>query len=118
MNPDTPAAVDGEGFGGHAALFGAVVSYPNLWMNYTGDWAHSRKPRTAALAELLLDHGADPNARASIRERVWGPDGISTREHRNLTPHAWGEAFHNKMIVSEPAMTAVTRRGGRNSRDP
>lgn len=29
MNVDAPAAVDVEGFGGHTALFGAVVSYSN-----------------------------------------------------------------------------------------
>ena len=118
MSPDAPAAVDGEGFGGHTALFGAVVSYPNFWMNYTGGWAHSKKPLAAALAELLLEHGADPNARASLRERIWGPVGVSTTEHRHLTPLSWGEVFHNKMIVSAPAMEAVARRGGLSSLQP
>lgn len=45
MDPDAPATVDTEGFGGHTALFGAVVSYPNFWMNYAGGWAHTRKPK-------------------------------------------------------------------------
>src|SRR5436309_7032217 len=44
MDANVPAAVDVDGFGGHTALFGAVVSYPNFWMNYTGGWAHARSP--------------------------------------------------------------------------
>ena len=110
---DAPAAVDPDGFGGHTALFGAVVSYPNFWMNYTGGWAHSRKPMDAAFARLLLDHGADPNARASLREQVMSDNGRSIREHRDLTPLAWGERFHDKMVVSEPAMRLIAERGGK-----
>jgi ankyrin repeat protein len=105
---DTLAAVDADGFGGHTALFGAVVSYPNFWMNFTGGWAHTKKPRNDAFARLLLDHGANPNARASMRQRV----GNEVREHREITPLAWGTVFHNKMIVSEPAMQLIAERGG------
>ncbi len=113
MGADTPAAVDPDGFGGHTALFGAVVSYPNFWMNYTGGWAHSRKPLDATFARLLLDHGADPSARASMREQVMSDNGRSIREHRDLTPLAWGERFHDKMVVSEPAMRLIVERGGK-----
>lgn len=108
MDANVRAAVDENGFGGHTALFNAVVSYPNFWMNFTGGWAHSRKPRTAAFAELLLDHGADPNARASFRELV----GPSSRDHRDITPLVWGDVFHNRLIVSEPAMELIAARGG------
>ena len=86
MAADARAAVDADGFGGHTALFAAVVSYPNFWMNYTGGWAHQRKPQESHLARLLLDHGADPNARASLRERVRSAGGATVREHRDLTP--------------------------------
>ena len=108
MGADVPAAVDANGFGGYTALFGAVVSYPNFWMNYTGGWAHSRKPKAAPFAELLLDRGANPNARASMREKV----GDVYREHRDLTPIGWGKVFHNKIVVSEPAMELIAARGG------
>jgi hypothetical protein len=107
MDPDVPAAVDSAGIGGHTALFGAVVSYPNFWMNYTGGWAHSRKPKAAPFAELLLDRGANPSARASMRERPH-----EVHEHRDLTPLGWGKVFHNKIVVSEPAMKVIMERGG------
>jgi len=112
MEVDVKAAVDAEGFGGHTALFGAVVSYPNFWMNYTGGWAHSRKPQDPPFARLLLEHGADPNARASLREQVPTDDGRTVRGHRDVTPLSWGERFHNKIIVSAPAMRLIAERGG------
>jgi ankyrin repeat protein len=113
MNPDQPAAVDAQGFGGHAALFTAVVCYANFWRNFTGGWAHTRKPNDSPFARLLLDRGANPNARASLRERIY-TDGqlIETREHRDMTPIGWGTAFHNKIVVSEPAMRMIAERGG------
>ena len=113
MDPDARAAVDVAGFGGHTALFGAVVSYPNFWMNYTGGWAGSRKPQDPRFARLLLDHGADPNARASLREPMM-VDGErrAVREHRDLTPLGWGDVFEYRLVVSEPAMGLIAERGG------
>ena len=112
MSADVPAATDAEGFGGHTALFGAVVSYPHFWMNYTGGWAHTRKAASAHFAELLLDRGADPNARASLRERVPLPGGQTIIEHRGITPLRWGEVFHDRIVVNAPAMRLVAERGG------
>jgi hypothetical protein len=112
MEVDVPAAVDADGFGGHTALFGAVVSYPNFWGNYRGGWSDSGPPTDSAFARLLLDRGANPNARASLRETVMEEDTRSVREHRDLTPLAWGEVFHNRLIVSLPAMRLVAERGG------
>lgn len=113
MDADAPAAIDANGFGGHTALFGAVVSYPHFWMNFTGGWASSRKPQQAEFAQLLLDHGADPNARASFRDFVKVDGAQELRDLRDITPLAWGEEFHDKMVVSEPAMRLVAARGGR-----
>ena len=48
------ATVDADGFGGHTALFGCVVV-----MSLRSD---------DAFARLLLDSGADPNARAIAAE--------------------------------------------------
>lgn len=108
MDPDATAAVDPNGFGGHTALFGAVVSYPHFWMNFTGGWAHSKKPEQADFAELLLDAGAEPNARATLRES----SGPGVRVHRDVTPLGWGRAFRDRMVVSEPAMRLLASRGG------
>ena len=112
MDVDARAAVDADGFGGHTALFATVVSQPNFWMNY------SSGPQIAPFTELLLDHGADPNARASLRKQLhpgYGPKyDVKTRyEYRDVTPLSWGKQFHAKVFVSEPAMRLIAERGGR-----
>lgn len=113
MDPDVPADVDAQGFGGHTALFTAVVSYANFWVNYQGGWAHSRKPQDSPFARLLLERGSNPNARASLRERVYSNERyVETREHRDITPIAWGEVYHNKIVLNEPAMRMIAERGG------
>lgn len=106
MAVDTRAAIDGDGFGGHTALFATVVSQSNFWMNHSG-----RVP--APLTELLLDHGADPNVRASLRKQLHPGYGEDTlREYRDVTPLSWGERFHGKLFVSLPAMRLIAARGG------
>ena len=107
MDVNARAAVDVDGFGGHTALFGTVVSQPNYRMNQYG------LATGAPFTELLLDHGAEPNVRASLRKQLhpgYGPDTL--REYRDVTPLSWGERFHGRMLVSEPAMEAIRRRGG------
>ena len=111
MSPAAWAAVDGGGFGGHTALFGAVVGYPNFWMNFTGGWSRPKDPKGEPFARLLLERGADPNARASMRERI-GYGGEEYRLHRDITPLRWGGVFHNRLIVSEAAMSVVRKFGG------
>jgi hypothetical protein len=115
MPADAPAAEDADGFGGHTALFGAVVSYPNFWLNFLPDADRAPGPRDS-MARLLLDRGADPNPRASLREQVMvgNPyEPLEVRVHQDLTPLGWGKVFHNRMIVSEPAMQLIAERGGR-----
>jgi ankyrin repeat protein len=118
MDVDARAEVDADGFGGHTALFATVVSQPNFWMNYTGGWAHCRKPQAAPFTELLLDNDADPNARASLRKKLhpgYGPemDVENTYEYRDITPLSWGKRFHAKVFVSEPAMRLIAEQGGK-----
>ena len=109
MDVDAPAAVDADGFGGHTALFATVVSQVNFWMNYGAGG-----PKEAPLTRLLLDHGAAPNARASLRKQLHPGYGEDTlREYRDVTPLSWGTRFHNKLFVSEPAMRLIEERGGR-----
>jgi Ankyrin repeat len=100
------ADVDAEGFGGHTALFGCVVSQSYL----------CGRQRDAAFARLLLDHGADPNARASLRKQLRFVPDETMHEYRDVTPLAWGERFHGQRFhkwVSKPAMALTAERGGR-----
>lgn len=112
MPVDAPAAVDADGFGGHTALFGAVVSFPHFWRNFPGSGNYGGPLTDSPFARLLLNHGADPNARASLREQVFTDDVRSFREHRDVTPIAWGERFHNRLMVSQPARRLIAERGG------
>src|SRR5262245_42892 len=97
------AAVDADGFGGHTALFGCVVSQPFV----------CRQRTDAAFAELLLDRGADPNARADLRKRLRFVDDETMHEYRDVTPLAFGERFHGAQWVNRAAMAAIAARGGR-----
>jgi Ankyrin repeat len=101
------AEVDAEGFGGHTALFGCVVSQSFL----------CRRQQDAEFARLLLDHGAEANARASLRKRLRFTPDESMHEYRDVTPISWGERFHGPgqhghTWVSEPAMRLIAERGG------
>lgn len=96
------AKIDADGFGGHTALFGCVVSQ-----------AYRSGPRRDdAFARLLLNHGADPQARASLRKRLRFVDDESMHEYRNVTPIEWGERFHDQDWVSKPVMRLLGERGG------
>lgn len=104
------AAVDENGFGGHTPLFCTVVSQPNFWMNYQG------RPQEARFAELLLKHGADVSVRASLRKKLhpgYGPkyDVENWYEYRDVTALEWGERFHAKVFVSEPALKLIAQSG-------
>lgn len=107
MNVDEKAALDADGFGGHTALFATVVSQPNFWMN------HQRLPQMAPFTQLLLDHGANPNARASLRKQLHPGYGEETmHEFRDVSPISWGRQFHRKVFVSEAAIQLIAQRGG------
>ena len=111
MDPNAKAAVDADGFGEYTALFATVVSQPNFWMNFL------RQPQVAPFTQLLLDYGADPNVRASLRKKLhpgYGPkyDVDKTYEYRNVTALGWGKQFHAKVFVSEPAMRLIEQHGG------
>jgi hypothetical protein len=111
MDPNVRAAVDQDGFGGQTALFGTLVSQPNFWMNYT------HQPQEAPFTQLLLDYGADPNVRASLRKKLhpgYGPryDVENTYEYRDVTALGWGRQFHAKVFVSEPGMKLIEEHGG------
>lgn len=108
MNVDERAAVDADGFGGHTALFGTVVSQPNFWMNHHG------QALEAPFTRLLLDYGADPNVRVSLRKELHpGYEIPGMYEYRDVTPVSWGERFHFKKLVNTAAIQMIRERGGR-----
>jgi hypothetical protein len=108
MNPDAPAAIDGDGFGGYTALFSTVVSQRNFWVNYG-----KGQPDEARFTRLLLTRGADPNIRASLRARLEeGHGGGPLREYRNVTPLGWGEQYHARIFVSRESLRLIEARGG------
>ena len=109
MRPDVPSAIDADGFGGYTALFSTVVSQHNFWVNYG-----KGQPDTAPLTRLLLERGADPNVRASLRAGLeQGHGGGGVREYREVTPIAWGRKYHAQIFVSRESMRLIEARGGR-----
>jgi hypothetical protein len=108
MDPDARAALDSDGFGGYTALYSTVVSQRNFWVNYG-----KGQPDEARFTRLLLDRGADPNTRASLRARLEeGHGGGPQREYRDVTPLGWGEQYHAKIFVSRESLRLVEARGG------
>lgn len=111
MDVNARSAIDHAGFGGYTALFATVVSQPNFWMNYGG------KEQVAPFTKLLLEKGANPNVRASLRKQLhsgYAPkyDTSKAYEYRNVTALSWGRQFHAKVFVSEPAMKLIEEYGG------
>lgn len=105
MAAETRAATDKDGFGGHTPLFTAMVSFSHR--------VFGRHPKYEGeqFARLLLDRGANPNARASLRKRDY--DDRVLHEYRDVTPLAWGQRYHDPRCVSDAAMRLLAERGGR-----
>jgi hypothetical protein len=62
----------------------------------------------------VKNHGADPNARASLRKRLRFVKDDSLHEYRDITPLSWGERFHDQDWVNRKAMELIAERGGRS----
>lgn len=88
------ASRDSEGFGGHTALFGCVVSQPY----------RTNCRRDNAFARLLLDAGADTQIVASLRKRLRFVDDESEHLYRDVTPLLWGKQFHDQAWVNPTVM--------------
>jgi hypothetical protein len=108
VHPDAPAAIGADGFGGYTALYSTVVSQRNFWVNYG-----KGQPDEARFTRLLLDRGADPNVRSSLRSRLEeGHGGGGLREYRDVTPRGWGEQYHARIFVSRESLRLIESRGG------
>ena len=93
---------------GYTALFSTVVSQRNFWVNYG-----KGQPDEARFTRLLLDRGANPNVRASLRAGLGqGHGGGPVREYRDVTPLAWGEQYREKIFVSRESLRLVAASGG------
>ncbi len=95
---DTPASIDSEGFGGHTALFCTVVSQPYRVGLRTDD----------IFVRMLLDAGANPHARASLRKQLRFVKDETLHEYRDVTPVEWGHAFHDQEWVSPAALSLIS----------
>ena len=94
------AALDADGFGGHTPLFHTAVTLA------TPDDSKAR---------LLLERGAAPNARATIRKQLrdmGDPEKERMREFHNITPIGYARQFQEPSWVNGPAITAIAERGG------
>ena len=101
-NVNARAETDADGFGGHTPMFGCVVSQ---------SWRVGRR-KDEDFARLLMDHGADVNARASLRKRLRFIADESMHEYHDVTPLAWGRRFHDPDWVSESVVRLIIERGG------
>ncbi len=72
----------------------------------------ARRRNDDTYARLLLEHGANPNAHASLRKRLRFTDDDSMHEYRDVTPLAWGRRFHDQAWVSASAMRLIAEAGG------
>jgi hypothetical protein len=100
---DARAATDKDGFGGHTALFGCIVWQPH----------HSKaRPSSERYVRMFLDHGANVNARASLRKALRFVEDESLHEYINVTPRSWGERFHDQAWVDKKALALVCAEGG------
>jgi hypothetical protein len=69
----------------------------------------------AASATLLLERGANPNARVTIRKQLrymGDPEKEAMREFHNVTPLGYARQFQEPRWVNGPAVTAIVERGG------
>lgn len=111
MNVNERATLNSQGFGGYTALFATVVSQPNFWMNY------GNREQVAPMTKLLLEHGADPNARGSLIKQLHPGysrtcDTANVYTYRDVTALTWGRRFHAKLFVSGPALKLIEEYGG------
>jgi ankyrin repeat protein len=107
VDANAKAAVDADSIGGHTALFGCVIS-----QSYRANCRFDDE-----FARLLLDHGADPTVRASLRKRLRFVPDETMHEYRNVTPLEWGERFHDQDWVSPSVMRLLQERMGSQPKD-
>jgi len=95
-DPNAKASVDEEGFGGHTALYGALVSQPfRVGRDSTGH------------AELLLKAGIDTTPRATLRKSLRFVEDESEHIYQEVTALEFAERFHDQDWVNPKAFELV-----------
>jgi ankyrin repeat protein len=84
------ATVDAAGFGGHTPLFNAIVSCA---------CANGRQ-RDASMTRALLERGASPALRATLRKFLDWTENPGWHEARKVTPAEWGRQFPERSWVN------------------
>jgi ankyrin repeat protein len=93
--------LNADGFGGHTPLFHTVVTLA--------------RPFDDSQARLLLQHGANPNARATIRKQLrdmGDPEIEKMHEYHNVTPIGYARHWPEPSWINTPAIAAITEHGG------
>lgn len=86
------ALIDSEGFGGHTALFHAVLGGP---LN------------DATFAAALLQRGASREMRTSLRKFLDWREHPRWHEARDVTPAEWASTFPDQSWVNRPALDLI-----------
>jgi len=94
---DARAMIDADDFGGQTALFHSVVTLG---------------ARDDAKARLLLEHGANPNARATFRKHLRDGGEEQPLEYGDVTPIGYAKRFREPSSVSRPAVELLRLHGG------
>lgn len=95
-DPSARASLDDEGFGGHTALYGALVSQPfRVGRDSTG------------LVELLLKAAVDTTLKASLKKSLRFVEDDSEHIYREVTALEFAEQFHDQDWVNPKALDLV-----------
>lgn len=97
-DPNTPAANDSQGFGGHTALYGAVVSQ----LYRVG------QDKDGRMARILLEHGASLDVRANLRKSLRFVEDETEHRYLNVTPFEFGTQFHDQDWVNPLVLKLIT----------
>ena len=62
-------------------------------------------------ARLLLDHGADPNARATFWQKDQTHGSVPTEALHGITPVGYARRYSDRRCVNAPALSAIIERG-------
>jgi hypothetical protein len=94
------ATVDSAGFGGHIPLFNAIVSCA---------YACGRQ-RDASMVRTLIERGALPTLKASLRKFLDWREVPGWHEAREVTAAEWGRRFPEQSWVNIEAMQLLEQR--------